>query len=110
MKYIKLLDGGLVDNYGLSGITIARAAQGTPYGPLRPEEAVNLRRFLFLVVDAGLGPKGDWSQTLEGPTGKELVGAVIDTIVDANTRSSYQAFEATMRELARRTSCAGAAA
>jgi predicted acylesterase/phospholipase RssA len=97
VKYIKLFDGSLVDNYGLSGITIARAAQGTPYGPLRPEEAVDMRRFLFLVVDAGRGPQGDWSQTLEGPTGKDLVGAVIDTILDANTRSSYQAFEETMR-------------
>ena len=98
VKYVKLLDGGLVDNYGLSGITIARAASGTPFGPLRPEEAVNMRRFLFLVVDAGRGPQGDWSQTLEGPSGKELVGAVIDTIIDASTRSSFAAFEATMRE------------
>lgn len=97
VKYIKLFDGGLVDNYGLSGITIARASVGTPYGPLRPEEAVTLRRFMFLVVDAGRGPQGDWSQTLEGPSGKELVGAVMDTIIDANSRSSYAAFEATLR-------------
>src|SRR6185437_1287404 len=97
VKYIKLFDGGLVDNYGLSGITIARASVGTPYGPLRPEEAVTLRRFLFVVVDAGRGPQGDWSQTLEGPSGKDLVDAVMDTIIDANTRSSYAAFEATLR-------------
>lgn len=97
VKYVKLLDGGLVDNYGLSGITIARASSGTPYGPLRPQEAINLRRLLFLVVDAGRGPQGDWSRTLEGPTGATLVSAVVDTIVDANTRSSYAAFEATMQ-------------
>lgn len=97
MKYVKLLDGGLVDNYGLSGLTIARAAAGTPYGPLLPEEAVKLRRFLFVVVDAGIGPQGDWSQTVEGPTGKELVGAVMDSMLDANKRSSYAAFEATMK-------------
>jgi NTE family protein len=96
VKYVKLLDGGLVDNYGLSGITIARAAAGTPYAPLQPEEAVKLRRMLFVVVDSGRGPQGDWAQTLEGPTGKDLVGAVIDTIIDANTRSSYAAFDATM--------------
>jgi NTE family protein len=97
VKYVKLFDGGLVDNYGLSGITILRAAQDTPYGPLRPAEAVNLRRFLFLVVDAGQSPKGDWSKTLEGPTGKELVGAVIDVLVDANAHTSYAAFSATMQ-------------
>ncbi len=97
VKYIKLFDGGMVDNYGLSGITIMRAAARTPYGPLQPEEAVNLRRLLFLVVDAGRGPQGNWDQTLEGPAGKELIGAVFDAIIDANSRSSYAAFEATMK-------------
>ena len=97
VKYIKLFDGGMVDNYGLSGITIMRAASLTPYGPLRPEEAVDLRRLLFLVVDAGRGPAGRWDQTLEGPSGKELVGAVFDAIIDANSRSSYAAFAATMQ-------------
>ncbi len=97
MKYVKLFDGGLIDNYGLSGITILRAAQATPYGPLRPAEAVNLRRFLFLVVDAGQGPQGNWSKTLEGPAGKELVSAVVDVLVSANAHASYAAFEATMR-------------
>ena len=96
VKYIKLLDGGLADNYGLSGLTIARAASGTPYGPLQPREAINLRRLLFVVVDAGVGPQGDWSQTVQGPTGKELIGAVMDTMLDASKRSSYVAFQATM--------------
>lgn len=97
VKYIKLLDGGLADNYGLSGVTIARTASGTPYGPLQPQEAVRLRRLLFLVVDAGQGPEGQWGHTLEGPTGRDLVSAVVDVLVDANAHSSYAAFEATMR-------------
>ncbi|MBS0248743.1 MAG: patatin-like phospholipase family protein [Proteobacteria bacterium] len=97
VKYVKLFDGGLTDNLGLSGITIIRAGQSTPYGPLRPEEAVNLRRLMFLVVDAGQGPKGDWSRTLEGPAGKDLVGAVVDVLVDANSQATYTAFEATMK-------------
>ena len=53
VKYVKLLDGGLVDNFGLAGFTIARLASATPDGPLAPQEAVKLRRFLFLVVDSG---------------------------------------------------------
>jgi NTE family protein len=97
VKYIKLFDGGMVDNYGLSGMTIARAAASTPYGPLQPQEAVNLRRLLFLVVDAGRGPQGNWDQTVEGPAGKALISAVFDAIIDANSRSSYAAFEATMK-------------
>ena len=47
IKYVKLLDGGLVDNLGLSGITITRLANKTAYGPLEPAEAVKLRRLLF---------------------------------------------------------------
>ena len=48
VRYVKLLDGGLVDNYGLAGLTIARLASDTPYGPLEPEEGVKLRRLIFL--------------------------------------------------------------
>ncbi len=96
IKYIKLLDGGLVDNYGLSGFTIARESAETPYGPLTPREAVKLRRMLFLVVDAGNETKQGWAQTLEGPTGAALVAAVANSSLDASKRLSYSAFEATM--------------
>jgi len=97
VKYVKLFDGGLIDNYGLSGLTIARTAANTPYGPLRPEEAVNLRRLLFLVVDAGQGPSGNYAKTLDGPAGKELISAVVSALVDANSHASYTAFQETMR-------------
>ena len=97
VKYVKLLDGGLVDNYGLSGITIALGLSGLPTGPLQPREAVNMRRLMFLVVDSGRGPSGNWAQTLEGPSGKDLISAVVDATIDANTRSSYAAFEASMK-------------
>ena len=97
VKYIKLFDGGLVDNFGLSGLTIARESEGSPYGPLRPREAINLRRLLFLVVDAGRGPEGKWAQTLEGPSGAQLISAVVDAAIDANTQTSYTAFQATMQ-------------
>src|SRR5262249_54309379 len=46
MKYVKLLDGGLVDNFGLSGFTIARLAADKPYEPLSREQAVKIRRGL----------------------------------------------------------------
>ncbi|MEJ2623969.1 MAG: patatin-like phospholipase family protein [Pseudolabrys sp.] len=98
VKYIKLFDGGLVDNYGLSGLTIARESVQKPYAPLRPQEAVNMRRLLFLVVDAGRGPEGRWAQTLEGPSGAQLISAVTDAAIGANTQSSYTAFQATMKD------------
>lgn len=98
VRYVKLLDGGLVDNYGLSGFTIARLSANTPYEPLTPHQAVKLRRALFLVVDAGRAAVGDWVNTLEGPRGADLVSAAADTAIDASVRASYTAFEQTMEE------------
>ena len=98
MPYIKLLDGGLVDNYGLAGITIARLSSDTPYGPLSPRQAVKLRRALILVVDAKTGLSGNWINTVEGPTGAELVKAAADTALDASVAGSFTAFSTTMTE------------
>jgi NTE family protein len=96
VKYVKLLDGGLVDNYGLAGFTIARLASSTPYGPLAPQEAVKLRRFLFLVVDSGRAPSGAWGQTVAGPSGVDLIMASSDTATGAGAIGSYSTFDATM--------------
>jgi len=98
MPYIKLLDGGLVDNFGLSGFTIARLSSDTPHGPLTPKQAVRLRRALFLVVDAKTGVAGNWIDTVEGPSGVDLVKAAADTAIDASVGASYTAFEQIMTE------------
>ena len=78
-KYVKLLDGGLVDNFGLSGFTISRLSARDPHEPLSPEQAVRLRRSIVILVDSGRAPSGDWVQTVEGPTGTELIMAAADT-------------------------------
>ena len=98
VHYVKLLDGGMVDNYGLAGFTIARLASNTPYGPLEPEEAVKLRRLLFLVADAGRAPSGAWAQTVEGPSGANLITAASDTATESGAVGSYSAFQDTMNE------------
>lgn len=98
MPYIKLLDGGLVDNVGLSGFTIARLSSETPYGPLTPQQAVKLRRAMFLIVDAGRAPSGNWINTVEGPGAADLVMAAADTAIDASVRASFTAFESTTRD------------
>ena len=96
VKYIKLLDGGLVDNFGLSGFTIGRESSEVPYGPLTQVQAARLRRVLFLIVDAGQAPQGDWARQLEGPSGADLVNAVTGAALYASVRASYAAFEGTM--------------
>lgn len=98
IPYIKLLDGGLVDNYGLSGFTIARLSSDTPYGPLTPTQAVKLRRALFLVVDAKTAVAGNWVNTVEGPSGVDLVKAAVDTTIDASVAGSFTAFDTTMTD------------
>jgi NTE family protein len=98
VRYVKLLDGGIVDNYGLAGFTIARQASNSPYGPLEPEEAVKLRRLLFMVADAGRAPSGSWSQTVEGPSGVNLITAASDTATESGAVGSYSAFQDTMSE------------
>jgi NTE family protein len=98
IKYVKLLDGGLVDNYGLAGFTIARLAADAPFGPLAPQEAVKLKRFMFLVVDSGRAPSGNWAQTVPGPSGVDLIMASSDTATDSGAIGSYSAFDATMTD------------
>jgi NTE family protein len=98
VPFIKLLDGGLVDNYGVSGFTIARESSETAYGPLSPQQAVKLRRAMFLIVDAKTGLSGDWVKTVEGPNGVDLMKAAIDTTIDASVGASYTAFERTMND------------
>ena len=96
VRYIKLLDGGLVDNFGLSGFTIGRESSEVPYGPLTQAQAAKIRRILFLIVDSGQGPQGDWARQLDGPSGSDLVNAVTGAALYASVRSSYTAFQATM--------------
>ena len=97
-KYVKLLDGGLVDNFGLSGFTISRLSARTPHEPLSPVQAVRLRRSIVILVDSGRAPSGDWVKTVEGPSGTELIMAAADTAVQASVRSSYTAFERIMMD------------
>jgi NTE family protein len=96
LRYVKLLDGGLVDNFGLSGFSIALLSATRPHEPLTPQQAARIRRIFFLIVDSGRGPSGNWSQHLEGPTGVDLVMATADTATEASTRASYTAFVSLM--------------
>lgn len=92
MRYLKLADGGLTDNQGLSSILVARAIAGTPYGPLTAVDAVRVRRMLFLVVDAGRSPTGDWALRVDGPGGFDVGVAAADAAIDSATRLSTDAF------------------
>lgn len=93
LKYVKLLDGGLTDNFGLSGFTMNRMASDTPYGPLSIRQAVRLRTMLYLVADAGRREDIAWGETLRGPGAAQMVEATANTMVDASVRHEYDAMQ-----------------
>ncbi len=64
LRYVKLLDGGLTDNFGVHGLAIMRTNRDRAYIPMTAEQAARMRRMLFLVVDSGRGPGGAWTQSL----------------------------------------------
>ena len=97
VKYVKLMDGGLTDNLGLTGMLLERLTASQPYDPLSEREAVKMKRLLFIIVDAGRPPGGDWAKDVS--TGaSDLIQAVADTAVDANVRNTYEAFSANLRD------------
>jgi NTE family protein len=98
MRYVKLADGGLTDNQGLASILVARAVSGTPYGPFNEADAVRVRRMLFLVVDAGRPPTGDWALRPDGPSGVDVGLAAADAAIDSATRLSLAAFRSMLAE------------
>ena len=98
VRYVKLADGGITDNFGLSGIAIAREVARQPYAPLPRDKAVKLRHVVFIVVNAGLGPRGTWAQTVQGPSGSEMIGALTDTAIDSAVRSGFDAFRLGVKE------------
>lgn len=97
-RFLKLVDGGLTDNLGLVSILQSRILLGTPYGPISEEDAVNVRKLLFVVVDAGQGPSGDWMRSTSGPSGVEMATAAVDAAIESTMRMSFDNFVPMMRQ------------
>jgi NTE family protein len=53
---------------------------------------------LFLVVDSGRAPSGQWAQTVPGPKGVDLIMATSDTATESGAIGSYSAFDVTMAD------------
>jgi NTE family protein len=97
VRFVKLADGGITDNFGLSGIVIAREAAGQPYAPLSRDKAVKLRHVVFIIVNSGLGPRGEWARTVQGPSGSDMIGAITDTAINSAVRSGFDAFRLSVK-------------
>ena len=91
IKYLKLLDGGITDNFGTVGLAVARAKSQNAYAPLTQAQALKMKRMLFLVADAGTEQDYRWSQKLGGPGGLSLGMAIVNSAMGSATRSGFDA-------------------
>lgn len=92
VRYVRLVDGGVTDNLGLSTLLLSRYVLGTPYAPITERDAVRVRRMLFIVVDASRGPVGDVALQLDGPGGVDVALEASDAATDAAARLAADAF------------------
>lgn len=97
VKFVKLLDGGITDNFGTTGLAVERARAQVPFAPLTPEEAVKLKRMLFLVANAGVEEDYDWTQKVAGPGGVNLAMSIASSAMSAASRSGYDSMRGELR-------------
>lgn len=97
VKFVKLLDGGITDNFGTTGLAVERARAQVPYAPLTAEEAVQLKRMLFLVANAGVDKDYGWTQKVEGPGGVNLAMSIATSAMSAASRSGYDSMRGELR-------------
>jgi len=93
LQHVRLLDGGLTDNTGITGFALERAASLTPHGPLSRAEAVKLRTMLFVAADAGRQITPAWGATPLGPKLTQLVPAVTNAAITSSMREGFDALE-----------------
>lgn len=97
VKFVKLLDGGITDNFGTTGLAVERARAQVPFAPLTPQEAVKLKRMLFLVASGGVEADYDWTQTVVGPGGVNLGMSIASSAMAAASRSGYDSMRGELR-------------
>lgn len=88
---VRLLDGGLTDNIGVTGFALERASADTPYGPLTAQQAVRLQRLLFIITDAGRETQAEWGNRAQRPRLSEVIQAVSHTTIGSSVRKGADA-------------------
>ncbi len=91
VQFLKLLDGGITDNFGTTGLAVDRARSRNAFSPLSKTEAVKMKRLLFLVANAATEQDLRWTKQARGPGGLELGMAIVQSAMGAATRTSYDA-------------------
>ena len=94
-RYLKLFDGGVTDNLGVHGVIKQRKRYDSLIAPFSPKQVVSMKNLLFIVVNAIGKSKQNFHKKIEGPTGIDGLGAVVETLMaTATTRTRDDFFEA----------------
>jgi NTE family protein len=94
LGYVHLVDGGVIDNLGLSNLALARETAGNAYAPFSPEAAVRLRRLTILVVNAEPIRHETYQMRPQGPSGVQIAETLYGVIIEAANRTTYDNFRA----------------
>lgn len=107
LHYLKLLDGGLVDNLAVRNLI--RAMNRPAPTLIAAAAAQRLRRVVVIVADASMRVGGEMSQAIDGPAAPEMITASVDAMIDNASRASLDALDretASWRERLIRWRCA----
>ncbi len=96
VRYVKLLDGAVTDNFGTTGLSVARAKAQNEYAPFSARDAVRLKRILFLVANSATRQDFSWMQKVEGPGGIELAMSIANSSMSAATRLGFDVMRLTL--------------
>lgn len=91
LRYLKLFDGGLVDNLAVRNLI--RSMNRPPPALVPAHVARQLRRVVIIVADASMRVGGDMSKTVSGPVAPDTVTASVDAMIDSASRASLDALE-----------------
>lgn len=92
LAYVHLVDGGVIDNLGLSNLALARETAGNAYAPFSPEAAVRLRRLSVLVVNAEPVRHETYQMRPNTPSGPQVADTLYGVIIEAANRETYDGF------------------
>jgi NTE family protein len=95
--YLKLYDGGVTDNLGLHGIITHRERHSSPIAPMSSKRAVSMKNFLYIVVNSATKTGENFHKKLDGPSGIDAMGAVVNTLMATATARTRDEFFETMK-------------
>ncbi|MFE0018313.1 patatin-like phospholipase family protein [Mesorhizobium sp. NPDC059054] len=94
LNFLKLYDGGLVDNIGSQ--TLLHLMNREAPEPLPAENARRIRHLLFVVVDASTRIGGSLSETTDSPYAMDTLVAATDAVINI---PGFQSFDELRRRL-----------